>query len=175
MKRGACALFVFATLATISLAQETPRAEIAVGGSVVEVLEGYTFRMYGGSGSVAWNVSDWLGIVGDFGVYHGHPGVSLTTDTYTVGPRFSYRHWDRVIPFGQILIGGVYASAITTGFTGVSNAFAIGTGGGADIKLDGRGRFALRPQMEYFSFRANGSTSNNARLSLGLVVRVGKK
>jgi hypothetical protein len=61
------------------------------------------------------------------------------------------------------------------GFTGVSNAFAIGAGGGADIKLDGRGRFALRPQMEYFGFRANGSTSNNARLSLGLVIRIGKK
>jgi hypothetical protein len=175
MKRWACASFVFAVLATISLAQETPQAEIAVGGSVVQVLEGYTFRMYGGSGSAAWNLTDWLGITGDFGVYHGHPGVSLTTDTYTVGPRFSYRHWNRVVPFGQILIGGVYASAITTGFTGVSNAFAVGAGGGADIKLDGRGLFALRPQIEYFDFRGNATNSNNARLSLGLVIRVGRK
>jgi hypothetical protein len=69
----------------------------------------------------------------------------------------------------------VYASAITTGFTGVSNAFAVGAGGGADIKLDGRGLFALRPQIEYFDFRGNATNSNNARLSLGLVIRVGRK
>jgi Histidine kinase-, DNA gyrase B-, and HSP90-like ATPase len=167
MKRWVCALFAFAALATISRAQETPQAEIAVGGSVVEVLEGYTFQMYGASGSAAWNLNDWLGVVGDLGVYHGHPGVSLTTDTYTAGPRFSYRHWDGVVPFGQILIGGVYASAITTGFTGVSNAFAIGAGGGADIKLDGRGRFALRPQMEYFCFRGNGTNSNKRQALTG--------
>ena len=59
-------------------AQDTPVADVAVGYGLIEVPQGFTFMMHGGSGSVALNVNDWLGIVGDFGVYHAHPGVSLT-------------------------------------------------------------------------------------------------
>lgn len=166
----ACAFF-----ATTCSAQETPKAELSVGYSVVEVLEGYTFRMHGASSSLAWNANNWLAFVGDWGVYHGSPGVSLTTNTYTFGPRFSYRHWNRFVPFGQVLAGGVHASAITTGFTNASNASAIGAGAGADIILDHRHRFALRPQMEYFAFHGNNGTANNARLSLNFVIRFGAK
>jgi len=175
MRKLVLATFAFALFAAVSPAQETPKADIAVGYSVVEVLEGYTFRMNGASASAAWNVNSWLGAVGDWGVYHGSPGVSLTTNTYTFGPRFSYRHWDRFVPFAQVLVGGVHASALTTGFTNASNAFAIGAGAGADIGLDKRGRFALRPQMEYFDFRGTGGNSNNARLSLSFVFHIGAK
>jgi hypothetical protein len=113
--------------------------------------------------------------VGDFGAYHAHPGVSLTTETYTFGPWFSYRSWDRFTPFAQLPLGGQHASAVTTGFTDASNAFAISAGGGFDVGLDRGGRFALRPQMEYFGFRANGTTTTTARLSIGIVFRIGKK
>jgi hypothetical protein len=165
----------FRLFAAVSPAQETPRAEVSVGYSVVEVLEGYTFRMDGASSSVAWNANNWLGFVADWGIYHGSPGVSLTTNTYTFGPRFSYRHWNRFVPFAQVLAGGAHASAITSGFTDSSNAFAPAAGAGADIVLDRRAKFALRPQMEYFAFHGNGGFTNNARMSLGLVFRFGAK
>ena len=56
-----------------------------------------------------------------------------------------------------------HASEIAGGFTG-TNSFVFGAGGGADIGLDSAGKFALRPQLDYFGFRANGSTTNNVRL-----------
>jgi hypothetical protein len=175
MKKFVLAALVCALLPLSSLAQDTPTADVAVGYSFIEVPQGFTFMMHGGSGSAAWNANNWLGVVGDFGVYHANPGVSLTVETYTVGPRFSYRQWDRFVPFAQVLAGGQHASAVTTGFTDASNAFAIAAGAGADIGLDRGGRFALRPQMEYFGFRAKGATTTTARLSLGLVIRLGKK
>jgi hypothetical protein len=175
MKKLIMAALVFSVLSSVAHAQETPVADVAVGYGLIEVPQGYTFMMHGGSGSVAWNVNNWLGIVGDFGAYHSHPGVSLTAETYTFGPRFSYRALDRFIPFAQVLVGGQHASAVTTGFTDASNAFTVGAGAGFDIGLDGRGRFALRPQFEYFGFRANGNMTTTGRLSIGIVFRIGKK
>ena len=175
MKKLAVAVFVFSVLATVAPAQDTPVADVAVGYGFIEVPQGYTFMMHGGSGSVAFHINNWLGVVGDFGAYHAHPGVSLTTETYMVGPRFSYRAFDGFVPFAQLLIGGQHASAVTTGFTDASNAFALGAGGGVDIGLDRGGRFALRPQIEYFGFRAKGTMTTTARLSIGIVFRIGKK
>ena len=175
MKKLVVAALVFSVWATAAHAQETPVGDVAVSYGLIEVPQGFTFIMNGGSGAVALNVNNWLGVVGDFGAYHAHPGVSLTAETYTFGPRFSYRALDRFTPFAQILIGGQHASAVTTGFTNASNAFTIAGGGGFDISLDGRGRFALRPQFEYFGFRANGNTTTTARLSIGIVFRIGKK
>jgi hypothetical protein len=175
MKKLAFAASILLVVTSVAHAQETPVADVAVGYGLIEVPQGYTFMMHGGSGSVAWNVNNWLGIVGDFGAYHAHPGVSLTAETYTFGPRFSYRALDRFTPFAQVLVGGQHASAVTTGFTNASNAFTVGAGAGFDIGLDGRGRFALRPQLEYFGFRANGTTTTTLRLSVGIVFRIGKK
>jgi hypothetical protein len=68
--------------------------------------------MNGGSGSVALNFNNWLGAVGDFDVYDGSPGaVGLTAESYTLGPRFSYRKSDRFIPFAQVLVGGQHTWA----------------------------------------------------------------
>jgi len=175
MRKLFFAFFIFSVLACVAHAQGAPATDVAVGYGFIEVPQGFTFMMHGGSGSVAVNVNNWLGIVGDFGAYHAHPGVSLTAETYTFGPRFSYRAWDRFTPFAQVLVGGQHASAVTTGFTDASNAFALGAGGGFDIGLDKGGRFAVRPQMEYFGFRAHGVMTTTARLSIGIVFRFGKK
>jgi hypothetical protein len=158
-----------------SRAQDTPKAYIAAGYSFLWIGQGFTFFMNGGSGSVALNLNNWLGAVGDFGAYHADAGVSLAAETYTFGPRFSYRKWERLTPFAQVLVGGQHASAATTGFTNASNAFAFGAGGGADIGLDHAGKFALRPQLEYFGFRANGNTTGTVRFALEVVFRIGRK
>jgi hypothetical protein len=39
----------------------------------------------------------------------------------------------------------------------------------------GSGGVALRPQAEYFGFRANGGMANTVHLSVGIVFRIGKK
>jgi opacity protein-like surface antigen len=128
--------------------------------------------MDGGSASVAVHVSNWLGIAGDLGVYHGYPGRSLTGETYTFGPRFTYRRLDRVMPFAQALFGGSHFSASSGGITGGGNEFAFALGGGADFALRHRAKLALRPQCEYLGIRSGGSTTNTVRFSTGLVFRI---
>jgi hypothetical protein len=133
MKKLLLAALAFALLPFPSRAQDTPKADVAAGYSFLWIGQGFTFFMNGGSGSVALNVNNWLGAVGDFGAYHASPGVSLTAETYTFGPRFSYRKWGRLVPFAQVLVGGLHASAVTTGFTNASNAFAFGAGAGPTL------------------------------------------
>ena len=175
MKKLVLTALAFALLPLASRAQDTPKADIAVGYSQLLVVRGISLLMNGGSGSVALNFNNWLGAVGDFGVYDGSPGaVGLTAESYTLGPRFSYRKSDRFIPFAQVLVGGQHASAVSGGFNGL-NAFASAAGGGADIRLGSGGGVALRPQVEYFGFHANRGTTNTVRLSVGIVFRIGKK
>jgi hypothetical protein len=166
MKKLMAAL-VFLALTAVAHAQGTPVAALAAGFSAIDVVKGVRITAYGGSGSVALNVNNWLGAVGDFGICYASPfAPGPGAGTYTFGPRVSYRHGSKFIPFGQALVGGVrYAN----------HAVALGAGGGADVGLDSGGRFALRPQVEYFGFRANGNTTSTVRLSVGIVWRIGKK
>lgn len=160
--------FLFAFSACVARAQNTPVGDVAVGYSFLQVVSGSVVgNASGGSGSVAWNANSWLGFVGDFALYHSAAvGGGVDAGTYTFGPRFSYRRWHRVTPFAQALFGGVrYAN----------NGTAFGAGGGVDLALDQAGRFALRPQVEYFGFGANGGVTNTVRLSLGFVFRLGTK
>jgi len=176
MKKLILAALAWPVLAIAAHAQETPVAEVATGYSMIEVGKGYTFMMHGGSASAEWNVNDWFGVVGDFGGYHATPGVNLNAETYLFGPRFSCRCWPRFTPFAQVLLGGLHDSAVSTGFTDAHNAFAYDAGGGFDIALDRGGRFAFRPQFEYLGLRSNhGITTNTARLSGGIVFRLGTK
>ena len=161
---SALAFFAFVAVAQ---AQDIPAADLAGGYSFLKVVKGASLTAEGGSGSVAVNFNSWLGAVSDFALYHSSViGPGLAAGTYTFGPRFSYRHWGRITPFTQVLFGGVrYAN----------NGVVFAAGGGADFALDHAGRFALRPQAEYFGFQANGATTNTVRLSLGIVFRIGKK
>lgn len=161
---------------TCSQAQDTPKAEVSVSGSFFYILSGLTIPTGGVSGSVAVNFNQWVGVVGDFGVYHGHPGItSLTGETYTFGPRFSYRKAGRIVPFAQVLVGGSHFSAATSGISGSGSEFAFSIGGGLDFALDKAQKFALRPQADYFGIHDFGSTTSVARLSVGIVYRIGKR
>jgi hypothetical protein len=167
MKNLMMAVLALTLLAADARAQDAPVADVAVGYSAIQVVKGFSVTAYGGSGSAALNINHWLGAVGDVGLYHASPfAPGLAAGTYTFGPRVSYRHWGRFTPFAQVLLGGVrYAD----------NGFAFAAGGGTDIGLDNGERFALRPQVEYFGFRANGSTTGTVRFCIGLVFRIGKK
>ena len=176
MKKRILAAFALFLLGIASSAQETPQVDVAVGYSHLHILYGFTIPFDGASSSVAVNANRWLGAVGDLGVYHGSPGgMGITGETYTAGPRFSYRKLNRIVPFAQALIGGSHFSASSGGISGGGSEFALGLGGGADVLLSHSGRVALRGQLEYFGIRANGSTTNAARLSAALVYRIGKR
>jgi hypothetical protein len=144
----------------------------------IDVSAGYSYFRLGGSGglnqngvsgSVAYNLKswDWLGLVGDFGGYHGSVlGVSLNTYTYLFGPRLTLRNPSKINPFAQALLGG---SRITIGSGGgSSNQFAYSVGGGVDIGL--LPHLAFRPQVDYVGLNTTGSHTNCTRVSAGFVV-----
>lgn len=163
--------FIFAIPTARS--QNFPAAELAAGYSMIDVVKGPIQIASGGSGSIAFNFTPWLAAVGDLGVYSGSP--SLTAITYTAGPRFSYRHWERIVPFAQVLFGGAHASSSASNYSGATNAFALGAGGGADLVLDRSQRFVLRPQLEYFGFGTIGSVTDTVRLSVGFAIRIPRR
>jgi hypothetical protein len=172
MKKIVLAAIMISILATVARAQDAPRADVAVGFSNFTIAKGIPTNLSGMAGSLAVNANDWAGIAWDVGVYHGS---GLTAATYAVGPRFTLR-LNRISPFAQVLFGG---ARFSSGFNGVTNSsgghFALALGIGADIGLGKSGRFALRPQIDYFSVRVNGSGVSNVRLGIGIVYRIGKR
>jgi opacity protein-like surface antigen len=153
----------------------------------------------GGSTSVAFNLTRYFGLVADFGGYANSkltlftPTSSRTVDangsayTYTFGPRFSYRRYERFTPFAQALFGGAHATAVTisgcSGFPGCApldsaNSFAALLGAGFDIKITRH--VALRlVQADYLLTHSFSNVvpekgwQNNVRLSSGIVFRFG--
>lgn len=165
MKKLIIVILVPVCFSTLAHGQERPVADVAAGYSFLKIGNGFKFNADGGSGSVAVNLNNWLGLASDFALYHAGPiGPGVAAGTYTFGPRLSYRRWNRVTPFAQVLTGGVRYSG---------NGFVLAAGGGADIGLDAGGKFAIRPQVDYFGFRANGSLTNTVRISIGFVYRFG--
>jgi len=168
--------FALSVLAVSSQAQETPTADVSAGYSYFRVGGSGGANLNGFNTSAAYNANSWFGVVGDLGVYLGSPsGVGVTALTYTFGPRFSIRKSDKVVPFAEALFGASHLSASFGGVSGSSNPFTYSFGGGAEVPLGSSHKVALRPEVEYFGLRANGSTGNCVRISVGIVYRIGQR
>lgn len=174
----------------------------------VEAFGGYSYLRFnpgngasaanfnGGSGSIAYNVLPWVGVVADIGGYHwgGSAREDLNGSTavsYLFGPKVSY-HVGPIVPFVHALFGGVHGSisgttcessdsrvhpeGCTTESENLSdNVFGMALGGGVDWNVTHHLGVRL-VQAEYVltNFNANfaGNTSqNNVRVSAGVTVR----
>jgi hypothetical protein len=172
-----------------------PKIEIFGGYSYMNaniVVSGTRFNLNGASGSVAYNVNNWIGIVGDFGVYDtgnaGNEGRSLTITTYQFGPRISMRG-HALVPFAQVLLGGghatgtLYTTSLGNGSAplGASNGFALTAGGGIDWKLNHTiGIRIIQTEYLYTTFLNAAPTSdknrqNNIRISAGITLSFGHR
>jgi outer membrane protein OmpA-like peptidoglycan-associated protein/opacity protein-like surface antigen len=158
--------------------------------------------LHGGSTSVAYNFDKYLGLVADFAGFDnskltlfgpaGSETVNASGSVYTfmVGPRLSYRKYEKFTPYIQALGGVVHASSVSiSGCTGdpsctpisSDTTFAAMAGAGFDINLSHR--IALRLIETDFlltHFRDPISASgfsrgwqDNTRLSTGIVFRFG--
>ncbi|HKF55243.1 MAG TPA: outer membrane beta-barrel protein [Blastocatellia bacterium] len=147
-------LFMAAGLVSIAciaampaMAQDEPKAEVSGGFSYFHAGRGG--NLYGWDGSVAGNLNNWLGIVGEFsGHYQSNsssvsfpivtrrvavlaPGPigTFTTRadqniyTFLFGPRFSYRKDKRLTPFAHVLPG--FARSHVDGFVMVPPGLGI--------------------------------------------------
>jgi hypothetical protein len=176
MKRAIFVAFVLSLLAVNSLAQDTPQADVAVEYSPLYVIKGYTIWNNGGGGSFAYHINDWFGVAGDFGAYLGHVPESLIGETYTFGPRISFRKIPgRLVPFAQALFGGSHFNVSTGGITGGGTQFTFALGGGGDIGLGKSRKFALRLEGDFFGIESGGSITPCSRLGIGIVYHIGKQ
>ncbi|SRR5712692_3444076 len=167
-------LFILAALvlflAAPAMAQETPAAELFGGYEYLHLNPGGT-GCHGFDGNIAYNLNNWFGAVGDFGVCKetGLPsGVSAHDVNYLFGPRVSYRAYGSLTPFAQVLFGGQH---VGTNVLGSANSFAMTIGGGADYKFTEHVSF--RGQVEYLYTHFGGMRQNNARIEAGIVYRWG--
>lgn len=179
MKKIMWAAVALTLFAMTSRAQNTPKADVGVGYDFLHITSGGGLNMNGFGASVAYNVTDMIGIVGDFGYYHGSVTVlgtstGVNAESYTFGPRFSIRKYDKATPFVQALFGGSHASASLFGSTASLNPFAFAFGGGVDFPLKGD-KVGLRPEFDYVGLRSNGTTTNSVRIGVGLVFHIGQK
>lgn len=144
-------------------------------------------NLHGFNASVFHNVTGNVSLGGEVSGAYGSDQVQVSTAdadvkvtryTYLFGPQFSTCPGDNVRVFAHTLFGGAHDSskttlgAATTDFS--ANAFAMGFGGGVDVRLNRH--FSFRAvQADYIPTRFGGSWQNNFRLSTGLVFRFGKK
>jgi opacity protein-like surface antigen len=184
------AVFALAS-APSAKAQDTPKWEVFGGYTYMHaniVINNSTFNMNGGSGSVAYHLTDWFALVGDVGITHqgavAAKPFSLTITTYEFGPRVIWQNHSHITPYAQILIGGghasgtLYTTSLGTGLApiGASNDFNFSAGGGVDWKI--KHNFSVRlAQSEYLHTQfPNGvnASQSNFRLSTGVVFAFGK-
>lgn len=176
-------LLALVLLGGATYAQDNPKVDVFAGYSYVRDNPGPTsgenFSLNGGSVSVDYHVTGWLGAVADIGAYHNGDvrgtGTTGTLTTYLFGPRVSLRSFHRLTPFAQTLFGfGRGTSDVAGALAGNQNAFAWTVGGGVDYKINNR--FSVRPlQVDYLLTRftqgtTSNQTENNLRASTGIVV-----
>ncbi len=134
----------------------------------------------GGVGSISYNPSSWIGLVGEFGGYHNGnvqgSGASVNTVSYLFGPK-SFMSSGKIEPFAQVLFGGSHASCSNCGGQASANAFTMALGGGLDYKF--APHIAIRVgQIDYVMTRfsiasgfGNNANQNNFRYSAGVVFK----
>src|ERR1700722_1823769 len=93
MKRWALIVGVVLLFAGAASAQDYPKVEAFGGYSFARLsTDGFGVNINGGSASVAYNLNSYLGVVGDFGGYHGGSDFGNgDLYTYLFGPKISYR------------------------------------------------------------------------------------
>jgi opacity protein-like surface antigen len=125
--------------------------------------------LHGGNASVTGYFYSRLGITGDFSFHRSEDNVDFTggrnsIDTRVIyfmgGPQFKLRNDSRIEPFVRVLAGGAHTrfevssqqttsnGTVTNSFDTSSTDFAMGVGGGLDIRLSDR--FSIRAfQVDY--------------------------
>ncbi len=177
-----------APLSSGSPGMDHPKADLFLGYQFVRFNQDSPIggvNVHGGDANVGINFREtgW-GFVLDFAGGHGSreiaPGVKQggTLFSYLFGPRYSWRKYDRVVPFVQTLFGGAHADQGIPGVaSGSSGSFAWTAGGGFDWIATPRVGWRVL-QAEYMMTRFDGpslsrETQNNIRLMSGIVFRIG--
>jgi len=132
------------------------------------------FNLLGATASGTENLNNWFGGRIEISAFHGtEGGATVSAQTVTYGPVFSYRHFNAFTPYVHVQAGAIHASQ---GYLGISQSaikFAMVGGGGVDVRIN---RIAsVRLQADYLMSRFLSLNQNNLQGSVGVVFRFGEK
>jgi len=128
----------------------------------------YSASAVGTSTSLAYFLSDFLGVEGDVNTFFA-PTIweneHIKLVNYGVGPKFAWRRprWE---PWFHGLFGGTHALP-QTGNHNSKNGFAVQLGGGVDYRL--LPRLSARAEVDYVGTKLFGQWQNNGQATLSLV------
>ncbi len=174
---------IFWTLPAILMLSITARAqeaavpawEVSGGYSYLRAnLGGSNFHLNGATASGTENLNSWIGGRVEIAAYHGNEaGNTVSAETVTYGPVFSYRHFRGITPFAHVQLGAIHASQGYLGISETAIKFAAVAGGGVDLRVS---RIAsVRLQADYLMSRFLGLNQNNLTGTVGVVFRFGHK
>ena len=123
------------------------------------------FGATGGFLSADYHINDWLSISGQVTGQHANDisllGQDITLMTFAAGPKVQL-NGHRIVPFGEVLVGGAHGSdsffPTGTSSSPTAASFAVQAGGGADYLLTGH--FAVRIQAYYLKTELPNGTNN---------------
>jgi opacity protein-like surface antigen len=183
MKRWALICGAMLIFVGVASAQDFPKAEVFGGYSYAHLSQdGVGASANGGSASLSFNPTPWLGLVGDFGGYHADANLGDgNVYTYLFGPKIAFRRGP-ITPFVQTLFGGAHVTGGANTCSDVrvrpevcgesvsENSFAMALGGGLDWNATPHLGIRLA-QVEYFMTDFGSVRQNGVRLSAGVVLR----
>jgi hypothetical protein len=170
--------FLLSRAAAPCLAQNAPRWDVAAGSTYAFAEDGYgnAYNFNGGSASAAYNFNNWIGAAAEATVIYAYVGgFGNTVQSYTAGPRFSYRKHERYTPFAETLVG-FGRNTVNPGCSECIfsyHAVSLNVDAGTDIALGSTGKFAFRPELGYALFANNSGASSLFRASFSLVYHIG--
>ena len=153
----------------------TPAWDISGGYAYLDANLGHSsFRLNGATASGDENLNSIVGGRVEISVYHGtEAGATVSAQTVTYGPVFSFRRFRAFTPYVHAQLGAIHAS---TGYLGISQSaikFTGAGGGGVDVHITPRA--SLRLQADYVLTRFLALNQNNLQGSVGLVFHFGRK
>ena len=167
-------------------AQETPRVEISGGYSYLDSnlngSNGTHIHLNGGGASATENLNGWFGGRIEFNAYYGNETVlvsgvpttkSVTAQTITYGPVFSYRRSSRIIPYVHVQVGAVHGGVFYQDISAPAYKFAMAPGGGFDFNVNRK--TTIRLDGEYLMTRFLNQWQGNVVASVGIVLRFGHR
>ena len=175
MKRVMLLLPAVLIFCVTAQAQDVPRVEIAGGYSFLDAnVNGSSFHLNGGFGSATENLNSWIGGRLEVNAFSGSAfGTSVSAQTFTYGPVFSYRRSERFTPYAHFQLGAIHASQGYLGISTSASKFAMVGGGGVDYNINPR--VAIRVQADYLMSRFLNLRQDNIQFSTGLVFRFGHR
>jgi opacity protein-like surface antigen len=181
LKRILWSVLLITALSGSAMAQDFPRYDVFAGYGYVRPSGGQA-NLNGWHLSFAANMKEWVGAAVELSGQYGTQTLTTPTSSGDVtiktdahfnsigfGPRFTYRRNQRLVPFGQVLVGlarGKWEGS--TVVSGEETSFGVALGGGHDARISDH--FSIRLiQAEHVRTHFGGTPEHVFRLATGAV------